>query len=914
VTFSSLKVLLLNARSIKGKLTEIQALSPDYNIVCITETHIDSGFYDAQLFLQSDKVIYRKDRTSKGGGVLVAIDTNIPHTHPCIDSDCEIVCVNINLIDLNLSLICYYRPPAKNDLDCFFDFIRRVKNLFSSNHLLLLGDFNMPGIDWKDGQHNSIRPFQREFLSFMDDIGLVQIVDSPTHIGGNILDLIFTDLGSMVTDTEVIQPGISDHFLVTATVLTNIYENDKTDECNYIFKFHEVDALAFETEMEQLHQCITDLVKSNDSIDTVWNVFRDGLHKAVRQWVPTIKRKIRPRHEPVWYTLSAKRARTKERKLYSRMKKSDKPEMLCKYKAVRRQNKKLYRKLKRQYFTKTMYEPFKQGNTKPFFKYVKGLKGNNNAIHTIEVSPGCLSQDKLAITDSLNQYFHSVFSETTCLPSIDFELTPSNPITITKDGVLKLLNGLKTGKAPGPDGLTKNHLCLNAEQSAVILAEIFNMSLSTGTIPSEWKEANVTPIFKSGSRTSPSNYRPVSLTNICCKVMEHIVLHYLNQHLQDILCHNQHGFRKSLSCNTQLLTVVNDIVSSIDKGSEVHGVVLDFSKAFDLVPHDRLIQKLIFYGFDRLLVQWIADFLHDRSQRVVLDGVASSRVPVTSGVPQGSVLGPSLFLLYINDIVDVVEFCTIKLFADDTLIYTPINSIDDTYKLQKDLDSLLRWSIENGMSFNTRKSSKISFGSRCERYCFQYNLGGTVLAETDKIKYLGIIIQNNLKWDQHIDVTIAKASRILGLIKHTIPDAPTEIKKLAYKTLCRPILEYGSDVWDPYVGEQIYKLEMLQNKAVRFIFNIKGRDESITLVKEKHHIQSLSKRRKDSRILTLISILSHEELHPSLSRDLMAMKSNDLNVTTRSSSFNPIAANTTTFLNSFIPRTTRELRLGNESS
>jgi hypothetical protein len=335
--------------------------------------------------------------------------------------------------------------------------------------------------------------------------------------------------------------------------------------------------------------------------------------------------------------------------------------------------------------------------------------------------------------------------------------------------------------------------------------------------------------------------------------------------------------------------------------------------AFDLVPHSILINKLVNTNINPIFSRWISDFLTDRSQAVVLGGARSQVAPVTSGVPQGSVLAPSLFLLFINDIVESVSHSNIRLFADDTIIYKQISSVTDVNELQEDLNAVQAWSSSNMMKFNTTKSSMIVFSKNNNQFPCSYYLGDALLQQVSTIKYLGVYITSTLKWDAHINYILNKASRILGLLKYTIKDANPNIKKLAYLTLCRPILEYASEVWDPTNRELVNRLEVFQNKAVRFIYSIKGRDTSMTNVKKTNNISTLEKRRKDSRMSLLLNILEHENLHPSLSTLLTPMQTNNLSVTTRNHNQALLIAphcRTNTLLNSFLVRTARDLRAG----
>ena len=292
----------------------------------------------------------------------------------------------------------------------------------------------------------------------------------------------------------------------------------------------------------------------------------------------------------------------------------------------------------------------------------------------------------------LNSQFQSVFTKETPLTD-DHKKSQQCPdipdILFTPPGVQKLLEGLNPNKACGPDGILPRVLKELAPAIAPILTDLFNRSYQTGVVPQDWRDANVAAIYKKGKKTLAANYRPISLTCICCKLFEHVMTRHIMKHTEthNILYALQHGFRGMLSCETQLVEFIHDLL------------VMDFSKAFDKVGHERLLEKISNYGITGKTQKWIRHFLSGRRQRVVLDGEHSDQVAVTSGVPQGSVLGPCLFLLYINDLADELE-SVVRLFADDTIAYLTINSQADAGRLQRDLDRLARWEVLWQMEFH----------------------------------------------------------------------------------------------------------------------------------------------------------------------------------------------------------------------
>ena len=393
-------------------------------------------------------------------------------------------------------------------------------------------------------------------------------------------------------------------------------------------------------------------------------------------------------------------------------------------------------------------------------------------------------------------------------------------ININLNGILKLLSNLQPHKAAGPDEIRPIVLRELRTEIAPIIQLIFEKSLATGKLPSDWTRANVSPIFKKGEKSDPSNYRPISLTCILCKVMEHIIASNLTAHLNrhNILHDLQHGFRQKRSCETQLLQLVEDLGKQLIKGNQIDLVLLDFSKAFDKVNHLKLLFKLSQHGVKGNTLNWIRSFLLGRTQAVVLEGERSAEAPVTSGVPQGSVLGPLLFLLYINDLPQNIQ-SQVRLFADDTAVYLTVTSSEDANTLQADLDTLQEWERTWDMEFNPSKCQVLHITCSRQPLQSQYTLHGQFLESVDSAKYLGVNITQDLNWNHHINEITGKANRTLGFVKRNVKTKNEAVKELAYKTLVRPQVEYASSVWNPHTKQNISKIEMVQRRAARWVKN-----------------------------------------------------------------------------------------------
>ena len=419
--------------------------------------------------------------------------------------------------------------------------------------------------------------------------------------------------------------------------------------------------------------------------------------------------------------------------------------------------------------------------------------------------------------DILNDQFTSVFTKEDLSNPLKLpkrHIPSLSQITVTVRGVFKLLQGLKPHKAAGPDKVPKRLLKLGAQELAPGLTMFYQLSLDQGKLPIDWQTANVSPVFKKGNRSSPANYRPISLTSVSCKILEHVIHSNIMSHFKahDILTDSQHGFRKHRSCDTQLITTVNNLTKGLDKSEQIDAILLDFSKAFDKVAHSRPLLKLENYGVRGNLLKWVQDFLSGRTQQVVFEGSCSDTTPVTSGVPQGSVLGPLLFLAFINDLPSRVKSRT-DMFADDCLLYRTIIGQADAHALQKDLDSLQDWEKEWQMEFNADKCEVIRITSKKNPIIYSCKIHQTALRSTDQAKYLGVTITPNLSWKCHIDNITKKANSTMAFLQRNIRSSPRDAK--AYKTYVRPIVEYASSVWSPAVDSHINQFEKVQRRAAR---------------------------------------------------------------------------------------------------
>ena len=390
---------------------------------------------------------------------------------------------------------------------------------------------------------------------------------------------------------------------------------------------------------------------------------------------------------------------------------------------------------------------------------------------------------------------------------------------IKTEKINKKLSALNTNKSCGPDDLHPKLLSELADIISEPLSILLNLSLMTGVIPEEWKLAKVVPVFKKGSKSLPGNYRPISLTCVLCRVMESFLKDSIMEHLleNNLLSPRQHGFISGRSTVTQLLYYLDTCINSIANGDVVDVVYLDFQKAFDTVPHARLIRKLQAYGIDGKLLEWITEYLKNRSQMVTVNGETSSAGAVLSGIPQGTVLGPLLFVIYINDILDNIDSEGL-LFADDAKIFRVITCKSDALKLQHDIMQLEDWSDKWLLKFHPEKCHLLTLGKLENiQYCHRYKVGGEEIEHVFDEKDLGVIMDSELTFAEHITEKVNKANSLVGIIRRSFShlDPVTFVK--IFVAFVRPHLEYGQVIWSPHLRKHINMIEKVQIRATKLI-------------------------------------------------------------------------------------------------
>ena len=582
------------------------------------------------------------------------------------------------------------------------------------------------------------------------------------------------------------------------------------------------------------------------SAEECWNMIDHELRELQRLFVPRIRVGRNKTRRPLWMNAQAMAKVKKKWFAFKRYRETKEGHDYQLYVRARNQAKWAVRQAKKAYETSITKEV--KSNPKVFYKYAKSKLKTRSGIADLEKENGEKTRSTAEKAEVLNNFFASVFTSEALnqIPDIETRCNAVlNNVHITENEVKKKIKNLKVSKTPGPDGHHPRVLRELLDSTfPKALCILFQKSLSEGWLPQIWRDANVSPIFKKGSKTQATNYRPVSLTCIICKLLESLLRDQLMEYMftNNLFSNVQHGFLEARSCVTQLISVMDKWTQILEEGGNIDTVYLDFRKAFDTVPHKRLFKKLESYGIGGPLLAWIEAFLTNRRQRVMVDGVYSSWKAVSSGIPQGSILGPFLFVVFINDLPDDLTNM-VYMFADDTKVFAKVSTDEERQSLQDDLDKLMQWSSTWQLEFNISKCKVMHLGN--ENHNFSYNMGSspplTQLESTLVEKDLGVYMDNELSFDHHINECVKQANKTLGLIRRTYQHLDCDTLRTLYTALVRPKLEYGNVVWSPRLQSHIDELEKVQRRATKLVSSLKDKSYEDRLIALK--LPSLAYRR-----------------------------------------------------------------------
>ncbi len=837
---------LLNTRSLKAvnskrnKLAQFHSAVSLKNskIICLTETWLNSNVSNQEILPDADYNIYRRDRPQTShGGVLTAI-------HNSIKSKCrmdlvsdnplhnEVLVVQIKFPKFKkIALVNMYRPPSDRDPACANNLnicLNKIRTAGFTN-ICLMGDFNLPNIDTNTGLPTNNNFNSESFYNIFQEYGLTHKMHSATHKNGNTLDFILTTFPDkfkkVYSEDSIID---SDHLMVNFTL--NIKHSLPPAPPRFVLNYNKANWQGLKTDINNSN--LSHVIQNSNDLNICCSHWTDTLNYLVNKNIPKIK--LRNSNTPPWIDGDVINLSNRKETARRRANSTNSEQSWNKYKKLRNKLKSL---------TKSKYLNYINDISNSLLDSPKRLWGVIKSKTKSRFIPESIFHNNTHSTNPVNKanifnkFFFSNFTSTesgSTLPPLDSVQNPAlSKIELSVAEVRLSLESINISKATGPDHLSGKILKECAAQLAPSLTLLFNKSLQLGIVPDLWKAANVAPIHKKDDKSNAANYRPISLLCLPSKLLERCIFNHIIHKTKHLITRLQHGFLKGRSTTTQLLIVLHEIITNLDKNLQTDIIYLDFSKAFDSVSHKLLIHKLRSFGFCGPLLHWFENYLTGRTQRVVLDGSCSDWLPVHSGVPQGSILGPLLFLFFINDMVDVVSpESTVALFADDSKVFRQIRSVHDSVQLQSDLDNLLNWSIKWQLNFNINKCKIISINNTNQTLIHNYNLSNIPLERVNSMNDLGLTLTPNLSWDDHIKSKIAKADKMLGLVKRTVGyRCPPKTKLILYNTIVKSPLSYGSVIWSYGTKKQLKSVESVQRRATKYILNDYTSDYETRLVK-----------------------------------------------------------------------------------
>ena len=700
-------------------------------------------------------------------------------------------------------------------------------------NLVIYGDFNHPEIDW---QHMFCSRGEEHpasaFLYTIQDSKLDQLTTEPTHYKPNcrpsLIDLILTNNKEILDAPTQLPPLGKSHHVIQMNNI-NYQKNDPL--CNIKIKKYQVSKGNYTAINNELKSVDWESELSSQDINTnsAWDKVSNKIKELRDKHVPSILVNATRKKKPAALNNSLLHLIREKRWYFKRYKKYRNQKNLQLYHIARAQVNKYLRLQKRNKEIRIAKQT--KNNPKAFYQFISSKTTKKDSIPDLLKEDGTKTSNDAEKSAELNKFFCSVFTseDTSNMPHMPDKIPESlhiNSAEISTEDMKNILKSLNPDKSPGTDEIHPRLLKECADSLALPLKILFDQTIATGQLPTEWKRAEIRPIYKKkGSKQDPSNYRPISLTSVVCKVFEKIIKNRLCSHLieNNLLSDHQFGFVPGRNTKTQLLVTIKEWMKNLDDGVASDVAFMDFRKAFDAVPHERLMYKLQKYGIKGQLLNWIRNFLSGRSQYVKINNTKSEERPVTSGVPQGSVLGPMLFIFFINDLPNVCSVTT-KIYADDTKAYTSINCDEDHTRLQQSIDEMYNWTQTWQLHFNSSKCKILHVGENNPKHKYFIGNGNSrhEIETTSLEKDLGVYVDTDLNFESHIEYIVKRASSKKATILRNFSYRSKNVLIPLYKALVRPILEYANTVWDSSYRNQVKLVESVQRSFTRHILEVKN--------------------------------------------------------------------------------------------
>ncbi|MCG8113710.1 MAG: reverse transcriptase domain-containing protein [Candidatus Thiodiazotropha taylori] len=894
-----------NVQSLRNKIDQIQAELSHFDVIALTETWLSHDISDDAIKILNYQDPFRKDRqTNNYGGVLVYVRENIPckRRHELEMPDLECIWLELKVKSRSVLFGLFYRPPSA--LQEVYDKIEQSIDLAldsNINDVVITGDFNLNYIDTVG--KNKINQLFTQY-------SLAQIINEPTHFTENsssLIDLLFTNQTTNVLVSGVGEPFLDQNIRYHCPIYA-VFNYDKQKPQSYKRKIWTYD----KGDYELLRRTITDFdwqtLKSNDI-----NVYAENVTSNIiglcEKSIPNKVITIRP-SDPPWFNNSIRKSIRKRKRAHKNAKRLNTADSWRKFRHLRNDVINIIRTSKKDFKDKIANKlKHDKLSGKDWWKLFKKLTGKDKTDPIPSLNyQGEFITDQTEKANIFNVYFQSqstIEDDNKPIPHLAQPTNTISSINVQQEEVCSILKSLPTGKACGPDQINNKILKECAQQLSGPLTDLFNFSLENSSMPDAWKKANVTPIYKKDDKTLVENHRPISLLSSIGKSLEKVVHKHLHNFLleNNIITPFQSGFTQGDSTVNQLVDLYNTFSQALDEGKEVRVVFCDISKAFDRVWHKGLLAKLKHYGISGRLLHWFESYLSNRYQRVVLPGGKSEWLQIRAGVPQGSILGPLLFIIYINDIVHAIH-SNIRLFADDTSLYIIVDFPDAAAQiLNADLFRIGNWADRWLVNYNPNKTESLLLSRKINRVNHPaLYLNEVRINEVTSHKHLGLIFSQRCDWQNHIEYIQEKAWSRMNLLRSIKFTLDRKSLQKIYFSFIRSLLEYADVVWDNCTQQQCNALEKIQLEAGRIVSGTTKLVEIDKLYAELGWLK-LSERRNLHKLYLFFKM--ENNLTPLYLTELIPPRVGDVSAypLRNSDHYLSINANTSSYANSFLPST-----------
>ena len=741
----------------------------------------------------------------------------------------------LTLPKIDTVFINVYRPPTCEErffVDAIEDIALIVDQIDGKMpNIIMCGDYNMPLVDWSSCiVHGGTRDMQKQaeiLTEFMSKFCLQQMIVEPTR-NKNILDLFLTNNPDLVWNIEVDDTVVSDHRLLQVRTRFSEATVPKS-ECPELQGLASLNFYHKKINWEQLNG---ELLKVNWSLkfhnknaSEILDIFLELLLEVCSRFVPKKGERKRKSNIPRDRKILM-RKRSNLNKKSSLAGPSGRAKIRRDLELIEFELLESHRKEAEAMESRAVNVI--RENSKYFFSYAKTKSKIRVPVGPLE-QDGNLVDDPQDMSELLQKQFVKVFSsprlsEAEVQALLDCNYGRFENITITEGDIEESIRQMASNAGPGPDGIPSLLLKKCVSSLSQPLALLWTESLGRGVIPDQFKVGLITPVHKGGGRDEVKNYRPITLTSHLIKVFERVLARKLIAYLEscDLLNNAQHGFRKNRSCLSQLMDHYQSILNILESGHGADVIYLDFAKAFDKVDHGILMMKLVALGVGGLILNWIHEFLTRRVQTVKVEGSYSCEAGVTSGVPQGTVLGPILFLLFLGDIDRELVRAKASSFADDTRVVMEIGTHEDQAELQENLRKLYWWANLNNMEFNGGKFEHLGYGPRLPDGVRYLTADGDSIEEAASLKDLGIIMSANANFEIHIGEICSKGKSMAGWIMRTFSTREPVPMITLFRALVLPIMEYCCQLWSPKKQYLIRSIESVQRNFTAKIVGTEG--------------------------------------------------------------------------------------------